>query len=229
MPTLITPEARAQRVLDWAVALYCGRLALACSFGSPAGLVLIDLLARSGRRVPVYFLDTGLLFAETYALIDRVRERYGIEVEAVHAELDVAGQAERCGAELWARDPDACCNLRKVVPQRAFLTRFEAWITGIRRDQSATRAETKFVDWDGAASGLAKLCPLADWSEADVWAYVLEHGVPYNPLLDTGYRSIGCVPCTRRVQAGEGPRAGRWPGFAKTECGLHLPLNGAPR
>jgi phosphoadenosine phosphosulfate reductase len=231
MSTLVTPEARARRILDWAFALYRGRLALACSFGGPSGLVLVDLLARSGYRAPVYYLDTGLLFAETYALIDRVRERYGIEIEAIHGALDLDEQAERYGAELWTRDPDACCNMRKVVPQRAFLARFEAWITGIRRDQSVTRAETKIVDWDREAGGLAKLSPLADWSERDVWAYVYEHDVPYNPLHDAGYPSIGCVPCTRRVATGEGARAGRWPGFDKTECGLHVhaPLNGAAR
>jgi phosphoadenosine phosphosulfate reductase len=229
MPSFATPETRARRVLEWAFAVYRDRLALACSFGGPSGLVLVDLLARSGLRAPVYFLDTGLLFAETYALIDHVRERYGIEVEPVRSEFDLEEQSERYGAQLWARDPDACCNIRKVVPQRAFLARFEAWITGIRRDQSATRGETKFVDWDGEPGGLAKVCPLADWSETDVWAYVSKHGVPYNPLHDAGYPSLGCVPCTRRVAAGESARAGRWPGFAKTECGLHvrIPLSGA--
>ncbi|MGP6159989.1 MAG: phosphoadenylyl-sulfate reductase [Vulcanimicrobiaceae bacterium] len=217
----LTPELRARRVLDWAFEVYRERLALACSFGGPSGLVLVDLLARAGLRAPVYFLDTGLLFAETYALVDHVQARYGIQVEAVRSELDLQSQAERYGPELWRRDPDACCNVRKVVPQRAFLARFEAWISGIRRDQSATRAETKLVDWDDRPGGLTKISPLADWSEADVWGYVYANDVPYNPLHDAGYPSLGCVSCTRRVAAGEEARAGRWPGFTKTECGLH--------
>jgi phosphoadenosine phosphosulfate reductase len=222
MSNALAPQARAERVLDWALTLYGERIALACSFGGPSGLVLVDLLARSGRRAPVYFLDTGLLFPQTYSLVERVRRRYGIEVEAVRSQLDLEAQAERYGAALWTRDPDACCNVRKVVPQRAFLARFEAWITAIRRDQAATRAATRFVSWDAPAGALVKICPLADWSEADVWAYIVEHDVPYNPLHDAGYPSLGCVPCTRAVAPGEDARAGRWPGFAKTECGLHV-------
>ena len=222
-----TPLARASRVLDDALERYRGKIALACSFGGPSGMVLLDLVAARDRSVPVYFLDTGLLFAETYALVGRVRERYGIEPIAVRPELTVERQAARYGEALWARDPDACCALRKVEPQRAFLATFDAWISGIRRDQSSSRANVATETRD--AGGLAKIAPLADWTSADVWSYVLAHDVPYNPLNDRGYPSLGCTHCTRPIAPGEDPRAGRWSGFDKLECGLHAsaPAHGA--
>ena len=213
----------AERVLYDAFAAYRGRIVLACSFGGPSGMALLDLTLQLERSVPVYYLDTGLLFPDTYALIERVRARYGIDPIAVAPELDVAAQAERFGDALWARDPDACCNIRKVEPQRAFLAGYDAWITGVRREQSTTRYEIPFVGRDEANPDLAKVAPLADWSEREVWSYITAHDVPYNPLNDRGYPSLGCTHCTRAVAPGEGPRAGRWPGFAKTECGLHTP------
>jgi len=194
---------------------------LASSFGGPSAMVLIDLLAESKRNVPVYYLDTDLLFPETYALIERVRERYGIEPVAVRTELTLDAQARLHGEALWARDPDQCCALRKVAPQRAFLARYGAWITGLRRDQSDARKELPFIEWDASSGGLAKINPLADWSEQDVWDYVVAHDVPYNALHDRAFPSVGCLPCTRHVLPGEDPRAGRWPGFDKTECGIH--------
>jgi phosphoadenosine phosphosulfate reductase len=203
---------RAARVLDWATHIYRGRIVLASSFGGPSGMVLVDLLARSGHDVPVYYIDTDLLFPETYALIERVTERYGIRPIAVKTELTLERQAELHGEALWARDPDRCCALRKVAPQRAFLAGFGAWITGLRREQAATRGELPFIGWDEHSGGIVKINPLADWSDGDV---------PYNALHDRGFPSIGCVPCTRAVAPGEDPRAGRWDGFAKTECGLH--------
>jgi len=210
-------------VLEWAATTYRDRIVLACSFGGPSGMVLVDMIARAGHPVPVYYLDTDLLFPETYALVERVRERYGIQPIAVKTELDLAGQARLHGDKLWERDPDACCALRKVAPQRAFLSKYGAWITGIRRDQAETRKDTPFVSWDEHSGGLAKVSPLADWTEKDVWAYVVAHDVPYNELHDQGFPSVGCVPCTRRAGPGENPRAGRWEGFEKTECGLHAP------
>ena len=212
----------AQYVVRDALAEYAGRIVLACSFGGPSGMVLLDLVMQADRSVPVYYLDTGLLFAETYALIERVRERYRIDPIAVAPELDLAAQAKHYGDALWMRDPDACCNIRKVEPQRAFLARYDAWITGVRREQSATRHETAFVGRDAGCHGLTKIAPLADWSETDVWSYVTMRDVPYNPLNDRGYPSLGCTHCTRAVAPGEDPRAGRWPGFTKTECGLHV-------
>ena len=212
----------ANRVLREALEAYRGRIVLASSFGGPGGMVLIDLVMALDRSVPVYYLDTGLLFAQTYALVERVRERYGIEPVAVRPQLDVAKQAERYGDELWARDPDACCNIRKVEPQRAFLSNYAAWITGLRRDQSATRRDIPFVDREDGPSGRAKIAPLADWTERDVWSYVLERDVPYNALNDRGYPTLGCTHCTRAVAPGEDARAARWAGFEKVECGLHV-------
>jgi len=222
MASLPVHQAQARRTLEWAVTVYRTRIVLACSFGGPSGMVLVDLLHAIDPTVPVYYLDTGLLFPETYALVDRVRKRYGINPIAVEPELNVAGQAAAHGEALWARDPDRCCDLRKVEPQRKFLTRYSAWISGLRRDQSGTRREIKVVDWDPQFSGRVKINPLADWTEADCWEYIRAHDVPYNPLNDSGFPSVGCVPCTRNVRPGEDPRAGRWSGFAKTECGLHV-------
>lgn len=218
--TIFSPiEESARAVLSDALHAYRGKIALGCSFGGKGGMVLVDLLARLDRSVPVYFLDTELLFPETYALVARTRERYGIEPIAVRPAYDVAEQAARFGDELWARDPDACCNLRKVVPSRQFLAPFDAWISGVRRDQSATRGTVTFRDRD--EDGKMRVAPLADWTQSDVDAYIAAHDVPYNALNDRGYPSVGCTYCTRAVMPGEDPRAARWPGFAKTECGLH--------
>ena len=215
-----SPIARAETIVDKALSQYAGKIALACSFGGPAGMVLLDMIAKRDVSVPVYFLDTGLLFEETYALVDRLRKRYGIEPIAVRPELTVPQQNARYGEALWARDPDACCNLRKVVPQRQFLETFDAWITGIRRDQSASRRNVDVVSRNGK-TGLAKIAPLAQWTSKDIWSYVVAHDVPYNPLNDRGYPSLGCTHCTRAVAPNEDPRAGRWSGTNKLECGLH--------
>jgi len=214
--------ASASAVIEAAVARHEGRIALACSFGGPTGMILLDLIARRADRLPVYYLDTGLLFDETYALVDRVRERYGIDPIAVRPELSVEAQNARHGEALWTRDPDACCEIRKVEPQRAFLANYGAWITGLRRSQTATRAEVVFAAPDEVHAGIEKIAPLADWTDGDVWSYVLTNDVPYNPLNDAGFPSVGCTHCTRAILPGEDARAGRWSGFAKTECGLHL-------
>jgi phosphoadenosine phosphosulfate reductase len=212
-------EQAARTRLEDALRAHPGKIALACSFGGSGGMVLLDLLSRIDPTVPVYFLDTGLLFAETYALVARVRERYGIEPVAVRPDHTVAEQALRFGDELWARDPDACCNVRKVEPNRRYLTEFDAWISGLRRDQAATREHVAFQET--GETGKIRYAPLADWTQSDVDAYVRAHDVPQNPLNDRGYPSVGCTHCTRAVLPGEDPRAARWPGFAKTECGLH--------
>jgi phosphoadenosine phosphosulfate reductase len=185
-------------------------------------MVLLDMLAKSGRPIPVYYLDTGLLFQQTHELVERVRVRYGIEPIAVKPELSVERQAAEYGDALWLRDPDACCALRKVAPHRAFLANYRAWITGIRRDQSLNRSDAQFVAEDEAVAGLTKISPLADWTEADVRAYLERYDVPYNALLDRGYPSIGCMPCTRFPERDDDARSGRWAGFDKTECGLHV-------
>lgn len=217
---LDTAASRAEQVIRETLARYPGRVALACSFGGPSGMVLLDLVLRADRDVPVYYIDTGLLFAETYALVERASRRYGIAPVALAPELSVEEQAERFGDALWARDPDRCCALRKVAPHRVYLDGFDAWLTGIRRVQSSERRDADTVTRDGAH--LVKVSPLLDWSDADVWSYVNEHDVPVNALHADGYPSIGCIPCTRRPAAGEDARAGRWAGFGKTECGLHV-------
>jgi phosphoadenosine phosphosulfate reductase len=213
----------AQEVLNWALATYGTSMALACSFGGPSGMVLLDMALTLEPSLPVFYVDTGLLFPETYNLAAEVAARYHITPVAVRSNLSVDAQAATHGPALWSREPDRCCDVRKVQPQRAFLAGYQAWITGVRRDQASTRRVTPVVGWDGQG-GLAKIAPLAAWTEGDVWSYIRAHDIPYNPLHDLGYPSIGCTHCTRPVRAGEDPRAGRWAGFNKIECGLHRPL-----
>lgn len=211
-----TPEA----LLDWASTLYGRDLVLTCSFGGASGMVLLDMVAKLGRGTPVVFLDTDLLFPETYALAEAAARRYGITIQQRHPALTLDQQARQEGPELFAHDPDRCCSIRKVAPLADALRPYRAWISGIRRDQSSTRATTELISWNERHS-VVKLSPLAFWSERDVWRYIHANEVPYNPLLDRGYPSIGCAPCTRPASA-EDPRAGRWNGFAKVECGIHV-------
>lgn len=206
-------------VLRWAVEEFGDEVALATGFGVE-GCVLVDALARVKRDARIFYLDTHLLFPETYALIERLRARYGVRFERRAPTLSLEAQATRHGERLWERDPGECCRLRKVEPLREMLAGLRAWVTAIRRDQTAARASAGIVERD-AKFGLVKINPLASWSSRDVWNYILKNDVPYNPLHDLGYSSIGCAPCTTLVQIGEDPRAGRWRGTAKTECGLH--------
>jgi phosphoadenosine phosphosulfate reductase len=209
-----------EELIAWAAARHPGKLALQASFGGPSGMVLLDLALAIDRSIPVVYADTDFLFPETHATRRAVEERYGIETLAFRATLPVATQARLHGAALWERDADACCAIRKVAPMREALANFDAYLTGLRRDQASSRAETPLVQWD-AKFGLLKLNPLAEWSEAKVWGYIVEHGLPYNPLHDQGYPSIGCTNCTRAVNPGDDPRSGRWSGTDKVECGLH--------
>ncbi len=221
LPSAADPRA----ILAWATSAFGDRIALSTSLG-PQSLVVLDLLHRMGRTVPAFLLDTGLLFPETYALKRRVEARYGITIRAVRPRLDLADQAASHGPRLWERNPDHCCYLRKVAPLRDALGGLDAWITGIRRDQAATRAGARAIEWD-EQFGLLKVNPLVGWTRADVDAYVAAHDVPTNPLLHQGYRSLGCEPCTSRpASADAGERAGRWAGLGKTECGIHhrLPI-----
>ena len=209
----------AAELIEWALGAFGADVAVASSFGAE-DVVLIDLAARTGRPFRVFTLDTDFLFPETYALIGRIEARYRVEVERCHAALTPAEQALEHGDALWSRDPDACCNLRKVVPLQQKLETLGGWMTGIRRDQAPARANARKLEWD-AKFRLMKVNPIADWSSEDVWSYIRANGVDYNPLHDRDYPSIGCTHCTRRVLPGEDPRAGRWAGSGKVECGLH--------
>jgi phosphoadenosine phosphosulfate reductase len=184
-------------------------------------MVLLDLALRIEPELNVFVVDTDVLFPETYALIDRVERRYGIVVERVHPRQTIAEQALAHGDALWRRDPDACCELRKVEPLARYLSGFDAWLTAVRRDQSPSRTAIAEQSWDEQAQ-VVKIAPLADWIDEDVWSYVREHDVPVNTLHYDGYPSIGCTHCTSRVAANEHARAGRWAGFDKLECGIHV-------
>ena len=209
-----------QDVLTYAIGAYFPDIVLASSFGAE-DVVLIDMVHRINPKTPILYLDTDFLFKETYATRDRLIQKYRIAPIQVKSLLTPEQQAEKFGDKLWERRPDECCNQRKVEPLARALKGYKAWITGIRREQSPTRANARLVEWD-PKFGLVKFNPLARWKTEDVWTYIKLYEVPYNPLHDQNYPSIGCTYCTRPVQPGEDPRAGRWAGFAKTECGLHV-------
>jgi phosphoadenosine phosphosulfate reductase len=214
-------ERTPQQILRWAVDEFYPELSLACSFGGPSGMVLIDMIAQIEPRVEVFYIDTGFLFPETYQLRDRVAERYGIHAVAYKTELTPAAQAAKYGDKLWLSNPDLCCGLRKVEPNRRALAGKRAWISGLRRDQATTRRETPVVQWVNQFE-IVKVNPLVNWTEGDVWSYIVRNDVPYNPLHDQNYPSVSCTHCTKPIQPGDDLRAGRWQGFDKTECGLHV-------
>ncbi|GAB4579546.1 MAG: phosphoadenylyl-sulfate reductase [Anaerolineales bacterium] len=207
-------------IMRWGLTTYGPDITLATGF-SPSGIVLLHLASQLRPRVNVFYLQTDLLFPETMALRDRLAKRLNIQFTEVHCGLSLEGQNFRFGENLWARDPDQCCHLRKVAPLRNYLADKKAWITAIRRDQGPTRAFTKVISWD-KNNQVIKLCPLAGWTREEVWAYIQRYDLPTNPLHQQGYPSIGCFPCTRPVTPGEDERAGRWAGTGKTECGIHF-------
>jgi phosphoadenosine phosphosulfate reductase len=210
--------ASAQDVLRWAVDAFGDRFVIASSMGD--GL-LAHLASSVASGVDVLFLDTGYHFAETIGTRDAVAQVYDVNVRTVLPLLSVAQQDTEHGPRLYERDPNACCALRKVEPLARGLEPYTAWASGIRRDEAATRRDIGVVEWDAKRS-MVKVNPIAAWTQAEVDAYVAEHGVLVNPLAYDGYPSIGCAPCTRRVAPGEDPRSGRWAGTTKTECGLHV-------
>ncbi len=181
----------------------------------------MHMVARGGLSLRIVTLDTGLLFSQTYETWRRLEAELAVRIEGAQPALSVDQQAEQWGASLWQTRPDQCCRMRKVEPLQRILGSAEAWITGIRRSQTPERADAPMVGRD-ERFGVTKINPLADWSLVEVKAYLQQHRVPYNPMFDEGYPSIGCAPCTRAVAAGEDPRAGRWSGFEKRECGLHF-------
>jgi phosphoadenosine phosphosulfate reductase len=211
------PVEQALAVLRWAGETFGDDFAITSSM---ADGLLAHLAGRAVPGVNVVFLDTGYHFAETIGTRDWISGVLPITLVNVRPAQTVAEQDAEYGPELHQRDPDLCCSLRKVQPLAQALSGYTAWGSGVRRDEAGTRAGTKVVDWD-AKRGMVKVNPLAAWTQDDVDAYIAEHQVPVNPLQEIGYASIGCAPCTRPVAPGEDPRAGRWAGRGKTECGLH--------
>lgn len=214
----------AEEVLGWAWDRFGARAAIGTSFQG-AGLVMIHLARRLGLAFPVFTIDTGLLFPETLELKRRLEAFYGCAIQSLVPEISLERQEEAQGPELWKRDPDLCCTVRKVFPLRDHLGGLDAWITGLRREQNASRNGIQIVERyvlsEAPPRDLVKLNPMAGWSRDAVWRHIREHRIPYNPLHDRGYRSIGCHPCTRPTVNGEDERAGRWTGFKKVECGIH--------
>ncbi len=215
-------EARPlDELLLWAVATFSPKVALVTSFG-PTGMVVLDRLAKLSPGFRVITLDTDFLFEETYALRERVQRSYPIQLEIRKSNLTPAMQAQVYQPQLWQVNPDQCCHLRKVIPLTEAMTGLDAWLTGLRRDQSATRAAAPLVTWD-SRNNLVKINPLANWTRSQVWGYLLENNVPYNHLHDQGYASIGCTHCTQPAHAAD-ERSGRWQGSSKVECGIHYSI-----
>ena len=225
-------QRSAQEVMAWAVATFGNRVALASSFGAE-DVVLIDMLARVSGEPRVFAIDTGRLPEATYEVMDRVRERYGIAIDVYYPQREAVERLEReVGFYSFRKSLEArhaCCEIRKVEPLRRALSELDAWLTGLRKEQSVTRAAVGLVERDDAHGGILKINPLAEWTSNQVWDYIREHDVPYNRLHDEGYPSIGCGPCTRAIARGEHPRAGRWWWEAPEhkECGLHVKAGGA--
>ena len=214
--------AAPEDILRWTVERFGPSVAVSCSFGGPSGIVLVDMLARLALldQVDVYVVDTGLLFDDTHVLRADVERRYGFTASVFAPALSLDAQAAAYGDALWTRDPNACCGMRRVAPNTEALHGRDAWVAGLRRDQSRTRADTPVVAWN-ARHSLVKVAPLASWTEAMIWDYVRRYDTPVNALHAEGYPSLGCTVCTTQTRAGEDLRAGRWRGSDKTECGLH--------
>ncbi|OBJ72921.1 phosphoadenylyl-sulfate reductase [Mycobacterium sp. 1274756.6] len=215
--------ADAAELLRWTDAHFAGRNGAACDYvvaSNMADAVLVDLAAKVRPGVPVLFLDTGYHFAETLGTRDAVEAVYDVRILNVTPEQTVAEQDAALGKDLFARNPGECCRLRKVEPLTKALRGFGAWVTGIRRVEAPTRANAPLISFDEQFK-LVKVNPLAAWSDEDVAAYIDEHNVLVNPLVEEGYPSIGCAPCTAKPAEGADPRSGRWQGSAKIECGLH--------
>jgi phosphoadenosine phosphosulfate reductase len=229
-PVAVTPDIDAEAVaselegrsaseaIEWMFDTFGESHYIACSFQKTSS-VTAHLATQINPDARFFYLDTDVLFPETYETRDRLAERLGIEFDRFH-NISLSEQAEKYGDELWKRDSDTCCGLRKVEPMRRALSSVDCWLAGVRREDSASRANTPKFALD-KRFGLWKLNPLADWTERDVWNHIRDHKLPYNPLHDHGYPSIGCTHCTKPVGPGGSPREGRWVGLAKTECGIN--------
>ncbi len=212
-------EASPQEILSWAFDEFADEISIATGFGAE-GMAIIDMAVRINPSPDIFFIDTGFLFAETYELSRQVEERYHITIRAFKPELGPEAQEKLFGPKLWEKNADLCCQIRKLEPLEEALEGLSAWVTAIRRDQTAARASARPIEWDERWR-LVKVNPLVRWSKRDVWDYLRSNDVPFNPLHLRGYPSIGCTHCTRAVREGEDDRAGRWSGREKTECGLH--------
>jgi phosphoadenosine phosphosulfate reductase len=210
-------RAPAETIVEWAADTFGERFCVTSSF---ADAVLTHVVSKVVPGVDVVVLDTGLHFAETLRVRDTVQKTLPVVVKSIKPRLSLAEQDAELGPRLYAREPDECCAIRKVEPLNRALASYDAWAAGLRRDEGPTRASTPVVGFD-ATRGKVKVAPLAYWTEADVEAYIEKHDIPVNSLIQQGYASVGCWPCTRRTLPGEDPRAGRWPLFDKTECGIH--------
>jgi phosphoadenosine phosphosulfate reductase len=213
-----------EKILRWAWGYFGPKAGIGTSFQG-AGLVMIHLARKNGLDFPVFTIDTGFLFPETVELKSRLEKFFGKSIEALVPDISVEQQDASFGAELWKRDPDLCCTMRKVVPLQSKLAELDCWITGLRREQSDTRSDIAFIELytfdPNTGREIIKLNPMAAWSRKAVWDYLHDHEIPYNPLHDQGYRSIGCWPCTAKSSDAQNERAGRWTGFNKVECGIH--------
>lgn len=207
-------------VLKWCFEEFGNKIVLGTAFGL-SGVILIHKIAMLKLPIKVFTLDTGLLFKETYELWNKLESEYGVEIETVTPILTLEGQAQLYESKLWEKDPDQCCYLRKVLPLKKYLMNKNGWITGLRRSQTATRKNISIVEWD-TENRVIKINPLAHWSIEKVWDYIQKHSLPYNPLHDEGYPSIGCFPCTSKATSVEDERSGRWANLDKTECGIHF-------
>jgi len=215
---------RTEQILAWTWDRFGGKAAIGTSFQG-AGLVMMHLAKVNDLPFSIFTLDTGLLFPETMALKGRLEEFFGFKIQSLEPDLTVNEQADINGPELWKHNPDLCCTIRKVFPLRDKLSELDCWITGLRRQQSHARADIGIIELytfdEASGRDIVKLNPMANWTRDEVWNYLREHKIPYNPLHDRGYGSIGCQPCTLITSNGENERAGRWTGFNKVECGIH--------
>lgn len=217
-------------LLAWAVETFGNGLSIGTGLGA-SGIVLIDLALQINPDVDIFYIDTSYFFPETLNLVERLEQHYQRNLRRVSAG-SIEQQDKRFGPQLYANDPNLCCQLRKVAPLKQALADSTAWVTALRRDQSSTRKDVSMIQWNERYH-VVKIAPLVYWTEEDIWQHIREYKLPYNPLHDQNYPSIGCWPCTKPVQAGDDLRAGRWQGTEKKECGLHWelvepPLAGVP-
>lgn len=208
-----------QEIIKWACQTFGDKLAVGCSLGAE-DMVIMDIAVKIKPNIPFLFIDTDFHFTDTIELLEKAKAKYKANIIILKSEYTPEEQEKKYGPQLFFTDPNLCCTLRKVMPIRGALSNYDAWITGIRREQAPTRRNAKVVEID-KVFGLIKINPLVRWTTQDVWDYIKKNSVPYNRLHDLGYPSIGCAPCTQPVRPGQDLRAGRWAGTGKTECGLH--------